>query len=650
MRNKPLVFFLLWTLWISFEFLLGPLSHVRIFDSGDWILPQLIASKNQLLRYGPSYFGNFLPGGVDLSSNLLAPYAHLNNLLFLIFPGPVAYGFLMFIQRFFAGFFTYRLCRDSLKLAIFPSLTAALAYSLFNFSLDNFTVFHQLAEPGFPFFLWALEKLSQQKKQLKYAFGLILGLFWGFSTYLPFGTPFLIPAAVIYFVLISPKKDVRFWGIFAFTTLGALIIQIPEIASLIINASSSIREITGIRSEHQVIVDSFFEIITFINYYKFQIGLIVLSMYFAKFKTDKRLLSAFLLSFFFIISGPLTRVIKLLFPDFLGIAKGFQFRFEIIAPIFLSLLLALSFEKLLKSKRTSPFINFFIIFLGLLIIFAQTVKIKIETIQNYAPYKTLYQFPDMIDLSKRDRSLFRVATMNGAGLRPAYSNAYGFESVDGYLSLYPLSYHKFWSNVISKRIADDQAHYASFVKWGGRIYLYAPEKLKQSDVIDFGKYYDLDLLSKANVKYIFSRNPIKDDNLILLPSDYRNNFSNWEKLSKFKKFFYFIGGKYFGPPLYIYENKKVLPRFYLTAENGVNTNSIKILKYSPDKINLTVLASSNSNLIISINFYPFWKATVNGHEANLEKYEDTFMSLKINKGENNVILNYLPPYRIFPSK
>src|SRR3989304_9437507 len=137
-RQIFLINFLIWSVWISAEFLLGPFAHVRISDSGMGGvggIPELIAVKNQIIKYGPSYFGNFLPGGVDLASNLHLPFSHLNSLLFFIFPGPLAYGLLMFVQRFVASYFTFRLCRDSLKLTFWPSFFAGFAYSLFNFSI-----------------------------------------------------------------------------------------------------------------------------------------------------------------------------------------------------------------------------------------------------------------------------------------------------------------------------------------------------------------------------------------------------------------------------------------------------------------------------------------------------------------------------------
>src|SRR3990167_1365292 len=96
------LFFLVWSIWLSAEFLLGPFSHVRIHDAGDGFLPQAIAAKIQFEKYGLSYFAPYMASGVDAHSQILVPFSSLNNLLFTILPGYAALGIIMFLQRFIA--------------------------------------------------------------------------------------------------------------------------------------------------------------------------------------------------------------------------------------------------------------------------------------------------------------------------------------------------------------------------------------------------------------------------------------------------------------------------------------------------------------------------------------------------------------------
>src|SRR3989344_6060036 len=113
-----------WSLWISAEFLLGPYSHVRIHDAGDGLLPQLLASKIQFQNYGISYFAPYLPSGIDASTQVLVPFMNLNSALMMVLPGWMAHGLLMFVQRFIACYFTYKLCKEVLKIGNTQSLIA----------------------------------------------------------------------------------------------------------------------------------------------------------------------------------------------------------------------------------------------------------------------------------------------------------------------------------------------------------------------------------------------------------------------------------------------------------------------------------------------------------------------------------------------
>ena len=155
------------------------------------------------------------------------------------------------------------------------------------------------------------------------------------------------------------------------------------------------------------------------------------------------------------------------------------------------------------------------------------------------------------------------------------------------------------------------------------------------------------MLSSANVKYIISRIPLRDDNLILLPSEYRNSITNWDEFSKTEKFYKFLKGEYYGKEVYIYENKSVLPRFFIRRDEEIITNEVAIEKYSPDEIKLSLNLSEDALLVSSINYYPFWNAFVNDKKREVAKNENGFMIIDIRKGDNSLILKYSPPYALF---
>mgnify|MGYP001616413371 CR=1 FL=1 len=190
--------------------MLGPYSHVRIFDAGDGLLPQLIASKIQFEKYGISFFADYMVSGVDAMTQSLVPFSNLNSTIFVLFPGWFAYGLLMFIQRFIASYFTYRLAKDYLKLSSSSSIIAGLLFSLFNFSIYSFTLYHALGLPALPLILWFLEKMTAKKNQRRHIYIIIFGTFIGFSNSFVYFSPYLLPFIFFWFIYIRNIRSFKF--------------------------------------------------------------------------------------------------------------------------------------------------------------------------------------------------------------------------------------------------------------------------------------------------------------------------------------------------------------------------------------------------------------------------------------------------------
>jgi hypothetical protein len=127
----------LWSLWLAFEFLfLGSSSFVRLWDEADSYLPARISVAQRLLAGDLGYLNPLWVSGTDILASGLTPL--LDTLFFTFLPGWLAYGIFMWLQRFVAGYFTYRLLKDSLNLKILPSLFGGFAYSLFAQSTFDF--------------------------------------------------------------------------------------------------------------------------------------------------------------------------------------------------------------------------------------------------------------------------------------------------------------------------------------------------------------------------------------------------------------------------------------------------------------------------------------------------------------------------------
>ena len=227
------------------------------------------------------------------------------------------------------------------------------------------------------------------------------------------------------------------------------------------------------------------------------------------------------------------------------------------------------------------------------------------------------------------QNIFRVATaFPDEDNHPLFALVSGLETVDGYANLYPVRYYHYWQRVIEGVMNLSSSIRDYFISWGQRLYLFSTSmnSFLSKPEGDCEKYFNLNLLSLANVKYIFSKYPL-NNNALRLYYDSNND------------------------QIDVYENKECLPRFYIVNKMMVfpeldllldslknssieqirnyafvemdykpplpdSTSSlvdvnIRIEHYSSENIELTVASQGNVLLIITNNWSPFWKAKVN---------------------------------------
>jgi uncharacterized membrane protein YfhO len=130
-------------------------------------------------------------------------------------------------------------------------------------------------------------------------------------------------------------------------------------------------------------------------------------------------------------------------------------------------------------------------------------------------------------------------------------------------------------------------------------------------------------------------------------------------------------------PWQIYENKTVIPRFFLTGdfilaknraqslsliyEPSIDLNktvilenspgmpmdasaggNINLVKYSPNKISFKVSAQGNKLLFLSDNYYPEWQGQVDGSPAKILIANYSFRAIVVPKGNHTVDFIYYP--------
>ena len=152
--------------------------------------------------------------------------------------------------------------------------------------------------------------------------------------------------------------------------------------------------------------------------------------------------------------------------------------------------------------------------------------------------------------------LYRVATVSGT-IHPAFANAYGMETIDGYPNLYPKRFKLFWEAVIEPTTRKNERVRHYFEDWGNRVYLFGgPEKVLRGESV-----YSLDLLSLSNTKYIVSTKAILDPRLELIDASHSDSKRRFHALSR-----EFTLGR---NDLYIYRNPDTPPEGVCGASSTI---------------------------------------------------------------------------------
>lgn len=712
------IFFILWSLWLAFEYFgFGPNSFVRIHDNGDGNLPVRLLLASALDDNDLGYWIPQILSGVDrLSSSSIAEF---DSLLFTTLPGWLAYGLMMWVQRFIAGYFTFRLLKDTLDLDTMPALYAGMAYSLFAqagrmMAWEGFTLYDSLALPGLPFMLWAMSRVISEKIPRSYLYAFGLGILFSITSGYAYA-PFTLVVIFFWTLFLLPRSRTRSWIVLLLFTIAWLFCEIPVVLPSYLNASLSHR--SDRLANSQISKDVFDQVQYVIQLGKdniISLGLVLVGLFVSRFRERRLLLlsGAFSLCLLIFIGYPLIMEIV---QNYLGFLSGFGFwRVYIITPFLLIMAGGVglhligqnslnrdgtdqttheSYSEVVRQRQLF-YLQLILAAIAISVVGWKSLNMKKETLyklSNGQNFAALYKHPDMQKLAKNKilESPFRVATIAVdswlfTSLHPAYVWAYGLESVDGYSSLYSQRYQDYWEQVLSPLIKTDP-HLRDYIHlWGNRVYLFEPSGGFIQDVM-FRDYYDLDLLSLANVRYIISPLPLNDSDLTLIPSDVRDEQLVWADQRSRDKLLDMVQGNYYpGLPLYIYENHQVFPRFFLVENIRVFDDSNQVLdalhqanyddlqsiaylanqdildyhldilggdrgelvlqNYSSDRITIEVETEVPSIMIATNNYSPYWTAYVDGVEVTVFPVNRTFQGVYIQKGHHEVVLEYIPPY------
>ena len=177
-------------------------------------------------------------------------------------------------------------------------------------------------------------------------------------------------------------------------------------------------------------------------------------------------------------------------------------------------------------------------------------------------------------------------------------------------------------------------------------------------------YYRQQFLNLLGVKYVLhkinpDRKPFLSDTQTFPEATYR---LIWQK-----------GG------WQIYENKKVMPRFFLASNYVIEKDrqkiinrildenfdmretlvleesispkhnlkkdskaNVKMVSFAPNKIILTTSAATDMLLFLSDNYYPGWKVSIDGENDKIYRADYSFRAVPVTQGKHQVVFSYYP--------
>ncbi|HVT01647.1 MAG TPA: YfhO family protein, partial [Patescibacteria group bacterium] len=90
------------------------------------------------------------------------------------------------------------------------------------------------------------------------------------------------------------------------------------------------------------------------------------------------------------------------------------------------------------------------------------------------------------------------------------------------------------------------------------------------------------------------------------------------------------------------EQKQIVVAQNPRIKSGTATGSAKLISYSPNRVVISVKADKPELLFLSDNYYPGWRALVNGKISKIYLADYTFRAVIVPKGESTVVFEFKP--------
>lgn len=218
---------------------------------------------------------------------------------------------------------------------------------------------------------------------------------------------------------------------------------------------------------------------------------------------------------------------------------------------------------------------------------------------------------------------------------------YRLPSIEGYDPLYIERYGEFITSPSDGKVKSPERSVVAFPKNGA----YTP---KAVDLL--GIKYVVHKISDGRNVWAFPYWTYPENQFKLIFDD--GKFQVYENTKVFPRAF--LLGKY----RVVYDKQKIIDTMFLKnfdLRNGVvleddpkikqveeEVGEARIIRYGPNNIDVETNSNSDSILLLTDNFYPGWKATVDGQETQIFRADYTFRAIIVPRGEHAVQFTYDP--------
>lgn len=253
--------------------------------------------------------------------------------------------------------------------------------------------------------------------------------------------------------------------------------------------------------------------------------------------------------------------------------------------------------------------------------------------QAFDPKERVFAVVSSTEFLSKDFGADRVIGNYGAENDVYYS----LQNVGGYDPLYPARYGEFVKFVETGKLLPGDRSVVNFPRNG---------KYSSTAVNLLGARYIVEKNSDYNMAWGFP--------FSLYPEGTFEKVYDDGKISAFKNFQAFPRANVVSVAIKETDKEKILEGMF--GSNLLKTafvekdvalapsasGTAEIVSYTPNRITINALTNGATLLVLSDNFYPGWKASVNGKDAEILRTNYTFRGVVIPEGKSSIEFNYLP--------